>query len=174
MTSSREPRILDYGPQKLIGVARVVKTSEDCKNLWMEAHPSMQRVEETHGLAGKVSYYALCRCAAGAEPGAFEYVAAMPAVDGAPVQEGMAEFAVPAGKYVAFPVAGLGDIGRVWGYTGEWLAAHPEWKGFCDGNPEGCGCIEHPSFELYEPGFDESQGLFIYIPVRPAQGTYTR
>jgi predicted transcriptional regulator YdeE len=166
---SREPRILDYGPQKLIGLGRVVKTSEDCKNVWADQHGFVARMGEAQPSGGQVPYFGICRCAAGAEPGAFEYIAAMPAAAGAPVPEGMAEFTLPAGTYAEFPVAGLADIGRVWGYTAEWLAAHPEWQGFCDGDPDGCGCVEHPAFELYPPGFDESGGLFIYVPLRPAE-----
>jgi len=162
-TDPTGPRILDYGPARLIGLGRVCKTSEDCIKVWADAHGSM---EEMGGAQGP--YFALCRCAPGAEAGAFEYIAAMPAPDGVSVPEGMAEFVVPAGVYAEFPVTGLSDIGRVWGYTGEWLSAHPEWQGFCDGNPDRCGCVDHLSFELYPPGFDESKGLSIYVPLRPS------
>lgn len=166
-TGSGEPRILDRVPQRLIGVGRICKSSEDCHNVWADENGFQKRMGEIKAPAGEISYYALCRCAKGAEAGAFEYVAAMPAADDSPVPEGTVEIVVPAGVYAEFPVAGLGDIGRVWGQTGEWLSAHPEWLGFCDGNPDGCGCIEHPAFELYPPGFD-GNGLFIYVPVRAA------
>jgi len=97
-------------------------------------------------------------------------MAAAPAADGAPVPEGMAEIIIPAGSYAEFPVAGLSDIGQMWGYTGEWLAANPKWKGFCDNNPDGCGCVDSPSFELYPPGFDGTGELFIYVRIRPSSG----
>lgn len=162
-TESCEPRILDYGPKRVIGLGRVCKSSQDCHNVWADEDGFLKRMGET-----QAPYYGICRCAAGAEAGAFEYIAAMSAADDAPVPEGMAEIILPAGTYAEFPAAGLSDIGRVWGYAGEWLAAHPEWQGFCDGNPDGCGCVAHPSFELYPPGFDGSGGLFIYVPLRPS------
>jgi len=164
----REPRILDYGPERLIGLARICKMSVECHNVWADENGFLSRAREVQARAGQIPYYGLCRCAAGADKGAFEYMAAMPAADGAPVPEGMSEIIVPAGAYAEFPVAGLNDIGRVWEHTAEWLAAHPEWKGFCDGNPEGCGCTANPSFELYPPGFDGTGGLFIYVPLRPS------
>jgi len=162
-TESREPRILEYGPQRLIGISRIVKTSADCTSVWADENGLMKRMGET-----QPPYFGLCRCAKAAEPGGFEYVAAVPAAYGTPVPDGMVEVILPAGTYAEFAVAGLSDIGRVWGYTGEWLAANAEWKGFCDGNPDGCGCVKTPSFELYPPGFDGSGGLFIYVPLRAA------
>lgn len=165
---SQEPRILDYGPQTLIGLSRICKSPVDCQNVWADENGFMARIAEIQAPAGQPSYFGICRCAKGAEAGAFEYMAAVSAAEGAPVPEGMGEITVPAGSYAEFAVGGLSDIGRAWGYSGEWLTAHPEWKGFCDGNPEGCCCVEHPSFELYPPGFDETKGLFIYVPLRPA------
>lgn len=165
---SREPRIVDYGPHRLIGISRICTDSADCHNVWADENGFTAHTKEIQAKAGRIPYYALCRCAVGAEVGAFEYVAAMPVADDISVPKGMAEFTVPAGTYAEFPVAGLKDIGRVWGYTGKWLAAHPEWQGFCDGNPDGCGCAENPSFEFYPPGFDGGGELFIYVPVRPA------
>jgi len=167
-TESREPRILQYGPQRLIGVGRVCKTSADCTNVWSDENGFETRISKARRSGGEGPYYGVCRCATGAEAGAFEYMAAMPVAEGAAVPEGMTEIIIPAGTYAEFPVAGLGDIGRVWAYTGEWLSAHPEWKGFCDGNPDGCGCLATPPFELYQPGFNESGGLFIYVPIQPS------
>ena len=167
---SREPRILDCGPQRLIGISRICATPVDCHNVWADENGFLARVGEIQARAGQTPYYGLCRCAQGAKMGDFEYMAAAPATDGAPVPEGMTEIIVPAGAYAEFPVAGLDDIGPVWGYTGEWLAASREWQGFCDGNPDGCGCVDNPSFELYPPGFDGSGGLFIYVPIRPSLG----
>lgn len=164
--SNVEPRIVDFGPERLIGIGRICKTSEDCKNTWTDENGFDKRAGEIQTPDGQLPYFALCRCAQRAEPGAFEYVAALPAADGAPVPEGMIEALVPEGKYAEFPVPGLSEIGRVWSCTGEWLAAHPEWQGFCDGNPGGCDCVAHPAFEFYPPGFDESKGLFIYVPLR--------
>lgn len=163
-TESHEPRILERDHVRLIGIGRVCKSSADCHAVWADGFDKRRAEIEAH--ADQAGYYAVCRCAKGAEPGAFEYIAAIPAADGAVVPDGMIEVVVPAGTYAEFAVAGLSDIGRVWGYTGEWLSAHPEWKGYCDGNPEGCGCVDHPSFEFYPPGFDGSGELFIYVPVR--------
>jgi predicted transcriptional regulator YdeE len=167
MNSDTEPRIVEFGPDRLIGVSRVCKTSADCHEAWEGENSFMARAGEIQAREAQTPYYAVCRCAKGAEPGAFEYVAAVPAAEGAPVPEDLVEVVLPAGTYAEFLVAGLGDIGRVWGYTGEWLAAHQEWKGFCDGNPDGCECVDHPSFELYPPGYDGGE-LFIYAPIRAA------
>ena len=165
-TESLEPRILEYGPQRLIGISRICTTSADCTNAWVDENGFTAHAAEIQENAGKIPYYALCRCAKGAENGAFDYVAAMPVADNTPVPEGMTEVIIPAGTYAAFSVAGLSDIGRVWGYTGGWLAANMEWKGFCNGSPNGCGCIDNPSFELYPPDFNESNGLYIYVPIQ--------
>lgn len=158
-----EPRIVDYGPQRVVGLGRVCRSSEDCHNVWADENGFIKLAGEACG-----PYFGVCRCVAGAEPGAFEYIAAMPAAADAPVPDGLAEYALPAGQYAVFPVEALSEIGRVWGQTAEWLAAHPEWKGYCDGDPDGCGCVERPSFELYPPEFDGTNGLFVYIPVHPA------
>lgn len=166
--ASREPQILEYGPQRLIGLSRICKTSEDCKNVWADETGFMKRAQEIAAPAGQTPDFGLCRCATGAEMGAFDYAAAVPAPDGADLPEGMIEIVIPAGTYAAFPVAGLSEIGQAWGETGEWLASHPEWQGFCYGNPSGCGCVAHPSFEFYPPGFDERSGLFVYIPLQSA------
>lgn len=163
---SCEPKILNYGPVRLIGLSRVCNTSADCVAAWNDENGFMAHAKDIQATAGEVPYYALCRCAKGAENGALEYVAAMPALDNIPMPEGMAEVIIPAGTYAEFPVAGLSEIGRVWGYTGEWLASNPEWKGFCDGNPDGCGCVKNPAFEFYPPGFNETDGLFIYVPIQ--------
>lgn len=165
-TDCSEPRILEFGPVTALGTGRICKTSQDCHNVWADENGFLARLGSCPGPEPQPCF-GICRCAAGAEEGAFEYIAAMPAAGGS-VPAGMYEFTLPAGLYAAFPVDGLKDIGKVWGYTGEWLAAHPEWKGFCDGNPEGCGCVEHPSFELYPPGFDGSGPLFVYVPVLAA------
>ncbi len=162
---SRKPRILDYGPVRLIGVSRICKSSADCHNVWTDENGFKARLGDLETQAGQIPYYALCRCASGAEHGAFEYIVAMPVADDTLAPEGTIECVIPAGTYAEFSVAGMSDIGQVWGYTGEWLAAHPEWQGYCDGYSEKCGCVEHPSFEFYPPGFDGG-GLFIYIPLR--------
>lgn len=136
--------------------------------MWADENGFMARVGEIQVRDGQISYYGLCRCAQGAEKGAFEYIAAAPASDSAPVPEGMMEVIIPSGSYVAFPVAGLDVIGQAWQQTMEWFTANPEQKGFCDGNPNGCGCIATPSFELYPPSFNEDGKLFIYIPIQPS------
>lgn len=164
--NTAEPRILDYGPQRLIGISRVCKTSAECHDVWAGENGFQARAEEIR-IHDKPPYFGICRCAQGAEQGAFEYVAATLAADGAPVPEGMIEVILPAAKYAVFPVTELSDIGRAWGYTSEWSAAHPEWNSFCDGNPEGCGCIATPAFEFYPPGFNGGE-LFIYMPIRPS------
>jgi predicted transcriptional regulator YdeE len=163
---SREPRVLDYGPQRLIGISRICKTSVDCHNVWADESGFLARVGEIEAPAGRIPYYGLCRCATGARDGEFEYAAAMPVPEGVPAMEGMIEIIVPAGTYAEFSVERLHDIGQAWAYSGEWLAANPVWEGFWDGNPNGCGCVANPSFELYPPGFDGTGGLSVYVPIR--------
>lgn len=169
-TISREPRIKDLESQRLIGIGRICATSAECHNVWAGENGFQARAGEIQMCDGAAAYYGICRCAQDAEPGAFEYIAAVTAADDARVPDGMIEVTIPAGTYVEFPVAGMNDIGRTWGYIGEWFAANPEWQGFCEGNPDGCGCIAHPSFELYLPGFDETGGLSICVPIRPSMG----
>jgi hypothetical protein len=126
----------------------------------------MARIGEIPIRDGEVPYFGICRCALGAENGEFEYIAAAPASDDAPVPEGMMEVTIPACTYAEFPVSGLSVIGEAWTKAAAWVEANPQWKGFCDGNPEGCGCIATPSFELYPPNFGEDGKLFVYMPIQ--------
>lgn len=130
-------------------------------SVWNDAHSPMKQRGSTPG-----PYCGVCRCAWGAEPGAFDYIAATTADDDSLVLEGMARFVIPVGDYSELACASLSDIGRVWGYAGEWLDAHSRCKSCCDGGPDGRGCIEHPSFELHPPGFGESKRLSICVPLR--------
>lgn len=168
MSESNGPRILDYGPVRLIGVARICKTSADCHNVWADEKGLMARKGEIKAASGELPYYGVCRCVTGAKEGEFEYAAMMPAAEGAPVPEGMMEIVIPAVEYAEFPVAGLNEIGEVWESTREWLSSNLQWQGYCDGDPNGCGCVDTPSFELYPPGFNESSDSYVYIPVQPS------
>lgn len=168
-TKSNEPRIVNYGPFRLVGVGRICKSPSDCHDVWADDKGFMARRKEIQVLDGEIAYYGICRCAVGVEPGAFEYIAAEPAANDAPVPEGMVEVLIPAGTYAEFPVMSLDAIGQAWSQAAEWSTANPEWKGFCDGNPEGCGCIANPSFELYPATFEKDGKLFIYMPIQLAK-----
>src|SRR5690242_8011787 len=91
-SNASEPRILAYGPKRLVGLSRICKSSADCHDVWADENGFQKRAGET-----QPPYYALCRCVVGAEPGAFEYMAASEVADDAPVPDGMSESVVPAG-----------------------------------------------------------------------------
>jgi predicted transcriptional regulator YdeE len=163
---SIEPRIVEYGPYRLIGMSCVGSESAQFKELWAGENGFLSRMAEIESL-GDGTAYGLCRCVAGVTDGSFEYVAAVPAKSDAPVPNGMIEARVGAATYAAFDVLGLDNIGPAWGATQVWLAEHPEWESYCHGGGDACcGCADYPCFELYPSDFDSTGVLFIYIPIR--------
>lgn len=162
---SSEPALREVEARRVFGLGRICRTSEDCRNVWMDHHEVTGRsgVSQPDG-----PFFGICRCAAGAEAGAFEYIAAMPAQEGAQAPDGLTEILLPGGMYAVFPVPSLAQIGEAWAFTGRWVAEHAEWQGFCDNGGENCDCVNTPAYEYYPPGFDETKGLSICVPLRRA------
>jgi len=165
--SSSEPRIIEFGPYRVIGVGRVVKGGADCPAVWDGEGGFIARMDEVQPAADFL--VALARCipgVTGPDGGTFEYIAARPAKPGAAVPKGMIEASISAGTFAVFSVAGIANLGPAWGHAHAWLAAHPEWQTYC--NKDGCDCANHPAFEFYPPGFTMEGEMFIYFPVRRA------
>lgn len=164
--SGSEPRIVEFGPYRTIGISCVGKGAADFVAVWDAESGFLARMCEVDAAPGTDFAVGMCRCVPGVADGSFEYIAARPAGPDASVPKGMIEAPIAGGTYAVFPVAGLDDLMRGWNATREWLEAHPEWDSYC--NEQSCDCANHPSFELYPPGFTPEGELFIYIPLRPA------
>jgi predicted transcriptional regulator YdeE len=166
MGTTEDVKIVEFGPYRAIGMSCVSKNEHgEIPDLWMRENGFLQRMHEIEAIPG-VGSFGICRCFPGATDGEFEYIAALPVKPDTPVTEGMIEASIPAGTYAVFTVPSLAEIPQTWTATQEWMAAHPEWKGFCEPTDTGCDCIDHPIFELYPWNFDGQGELFIYLPVR--------
>ncbi len=84
-----------------------------------------------------------------------------------PLPEGMAEIIVPARTYAVFQLPDSATSGERGDLRRMVSLPIQIGKASVMGNPDGCSCIDNPSFELYPPNFQED-GLFIYIPIRPS------
>jgi len=163
---SEDVKIVEFGPYRAIGMGCVAKNEHgEFADLWMRESGFLKRMHEIDALPG-IGSFGLCRCAPGVTDGSFEYIAALPAKPDAPVPEGMVEAPIPAGTYAVFTAPSLAEIPQTWSATQAWMASHPEWKSYCEPTDTGCDCIDHPNFELYPPGFNGENELFIYIPLR--------
>ncbi|HOF87458.1 MAG TPA: GyrI-like domain-containing protein [Armatimonadota bacterium] len=170
MSSSIEPRIVEFGPYRVIGMRCVGNNARnEFADLWGASGGFLSRMHEVarpEGAAGIA--FGLCRCVPGVTDGTFEYIAAAPAAADAAVPDGMIAALIAAGTYAAFPVAALSELMAAWGAVGPWLAAHPEWQAYC-GYPsaQDCDCAHHPAFELYPETFATDGRLSVYVPIRP-------
>jgi predicted transcriptional regulator YdeE len=168
-----EPQVVEYGPVRVIGMYyRGKNENKEITALWDREGGFLSRMGEVaqppdqyYLDSGRHPAFGLCRCLPGETDGSFEYIAATLAAAEAPIPDGMIEAMIPAGTYLAFPVAGLEKLPEVWNAAHGWMAAHPEWKSYCTG-PEDCDCANHPNFELYPPDFGCDHKLFIYLPVK--------
>ncbi len=160
--TSSEPRIIEFGPYRVIGLGRVVKGGADCPAVWDGEGGFIARMDEVQ--PGADFLVGICRCVPGATDGSFEYIAARPAKPGAPVPKDMVEVPIPAGAFAVFSVAGIANLGPAWGQAHARLAALPGWQTYC--NEDGCDCANHPAFELYPPDFTMEGEMFLYFPVR--------
>jgi predicted transcriptional regulator YdeE len=164
--ATEQVKIVEFGPYRAIGMSyRGKNENGEIPDLWAREGGFMQRMHEVDAQPG-VGMFGLCRCIAGVQDGSWEYIAAAPAQSDSPIPEGMIEANVPAATYAVFTVPNLAGIGQAWTATQEWMAAHLEYKSYCEPTETGCGCIDHPNFELYPPGFNGENQLFIYVPVR--------
>jgi predicted transcriptional regulator YdeE len=160
---SLEPQIIEFGPYRVIGIARVAKGGPDCKAAWDAPDGFLAHMDEITTECEGFSV-GICRCLPGVTDGSFEYIAARPVQLQATIPDGMAEVQLGGGTYLVFPVASLTEISQAWPYAISWLESHPEWTPFC--GKEGCDCAHYPSFELYPPEFDGNGPLYLYFPVR--------
>lgn len=163
---TEQVKIVEFGPYRAIGMSyRGKNENGEIPDLWMRENGFLKRMHEIDALPG-VGSFGICRCIAGVQDGSWEYIAALPAKPDAPIPEGMVEAMIPAGRYAVFTVPNLAGIGQAWTATQEWMAAHQEWKGYCEPVDETCGCIDHPNFELYPPTFNGENELYIYVAIR--------
>ncbi|MEN6544451.1 MAG: GyrI-like domain-containing protein [Armatimonadia bacterium] len=165
MSQPNEPQVVEFGPYRAIGTRYVGKNeNREITAMWdRDFLPRMAEVKPP--LSGPHLAFGLCRCLPGVTDGSFEYIAAVIAADDAPVPEGMMEATVAGGTYVAFPAESLEVLTEAWQALPQWLAAHPEWEGYC--GKDCCDCDTHPSFELYPEDFGEKGKLFVYMPIKP-------
>jgi len=173
-TSTPEPKIVEFGPFRIIGMNYVGKNEAgEIPDLWGRPNGFLARMSEVRMPEGAGDHatgdhlaFGLCRCYPGATDGTFEYVAAVPAAADAPIPDGMVEAAIGQSAYAVFESPTLKEIGATWGAAMAWMGQQTKWRGFC--GPDECDCANHPSFELYPPGYDDDGPLLIYMPVRPA------
>ncbi len=165
--SASEPRFIEFGPYRVIGVGRVAKGSPDCVAAWDDGSGFIARMGEVEPSEGADFLVGMVRCIPGVTDGSFQYIAARPAKPDAAIPSGMIEALIAAGTYAVFPINGLAELGPGWGRAIAWLEAHPEWLTYC--NKDGCDCANHTSFEFYPPSFGEDGKMFIYFPVRKAK-----
>lgn len=162
-----EPRITEFGPLRVIGMRYAGKNeNEEIKALWGGEAGFITRSKEVDAISGDGRSFGLCRCIPGVTDGSFEYIAAVPVADNAPVPAGMVETTIGAGTYVIFPVPSLNELTQVWESTWDWLQSHPEWDSRCNQNH--CECAEYPSFEMYPADFTPDGKLYLYLPVKKA------
>lgn len=160
-----EPTIVSFGSYRVIGTQYVGKNeNNEIPAMWDKVFlPRMKEIKIPDGVH---FCFGICRCIPGATDGSFEYIAAVPVTQDAPVPDGMVDASIPFGEYLAIPVRDLSEIHQAWCHSGDWFSDHPEWTGYC--NEEGCDCAQHPGFEFYPPEFDGNGPLYIYIPIQPA------
>jgi predicted transcriptional regulator YdeE len=161
-----EPQIVEFGPYRVIGAQYVGKNEHrEIPTMWEQQFlPRMWEIIQPE--IGEFSV-GLCRCLPDVGVGVFEYIAGVPVSADAPIPDGMAETTIPRADYVVFPVASLANLSPVWEQVDPWLAAHPEWEGYC--TPKGCDCAHFPNFELYPPTFGVDGKLFVYVPVHRSE-----
>ncbi|MCE5198914.1 MAG: GyrI-like domain-containing protein [Armatimonadota bacterium] len=161
-----EPQIVEFGPYRVIGMRYAGKNENaEIKAMWDGENGFLSRMSEIDTTSGECMSFGLCRCIPGVTDGSFEYIAALPANPDALVPEGMVEASIGAATYAVFTVPSLGEISQVWTESMAWLAAHPNWDGYC--NETACECADYPGFELYPADFGVTGKLFLYMPVRP-------
>jgi predicted transcriptional regulator YdeE len=166
MNESKAPRIIEFGPVRVIGLAGPAKGPQECKALWDGHNGFPARSQEIDKPITPSFYVGICRCIPGVTDGTFEYIAAMSAEVDAIVPAGMVAVTLAAGTYAVFST-NLATVSQDWDKAMAWLQVHPEWKAYCDGQE--CDCATHPAFELYPANFTPESEMFIYMPVHPAE-----
>lgn len=163
-----EPQIVEYGPYRVVGMQYLGKNENgEITEMWGGKDGFISRMNEIQPLTGECITYGLCRCRPGVTDGSFDYVAAAPVAEDAPIPEGMVEASIGAHTYAVVTVQGLDQIGQAWNDSHQWLASNSEWESCCsEGN---CECAKYPFFELYPSDFCTKGELFIYLPVRKKQ-----
>ncbi len=160
------PSFLEFGPHRVIGIAKVAQGPPDCVAAWDGPNGLIARLGEIEPAEGADFLVGICRCLPGVTDGSFEYIAARPAKPEAVIPDGMIEATINTSAFAVFSVAGLSELSSAWGQAMAWLEAHPEWQTYC--NKDACDCANHASFELYPATFPNDGKLFLYFPVKKA------
>ena len=100
--------------------------------------------------------YGVSRGIPNAEPGVFEYLSAVKVKSIANLPKEMIGWEIPEQTYAVFPVYGLTDLSRAFGYClGEWLPQSKEYVG-----------VDSPMFECYPETYAQDSILYIYVPIK--------
>jgi AraC family transcriptional regulator len=155
--TAQEPRIEQKGAMRLAGMYyRGKNANGEIAAMWDQKF--IPRIQELRpDTAGGFVAYGACRMPEeGAEPGAFEYLAAVevPSLENLP--DGMVGWEIPAQTYAVLPAHGLDEIPRVFDYLySQWAPSSTEWE-----------AADSPCFELYPLTFPDDPTVDIYMPVR--------
>lgn len=154
-------QLIEAGPWHVVGLSIVARVPAECAALWQ--NQLLPRMCDIQLSVGGIAV-GICRCAAGAPAGSFEYLAGFQAEPDAPVPAGMTALDLPRAHYLVLPVAGLAEVSKVWSEIPQVLAQFPGWEPYC--SPAGCQCATHASFEYYPPEFRGTGRFSIYVPVK--------
>jgi predicted transcriptional regulator YdeE len=152
--------------QRVIGMA--VRTSmrmasRDCPRLWHDDFASRMREIESSapGESYGVSWGVEEKNGAAAAPGtdcSFDYWAALPVNDAAPVPQGMRECYLPEGRYAECQVASLAELPAAYAHVYEhWLPGQNAYA----------ANVQGPSYELYPEDYPRTGRIILYCALRP-------
>ncbi|MDL2272789.1 GyrI-like domain-containing protein [Desulfovibrio sp. OttesenSCG-928-I05] len=159
--------VVTRSAQRVIGM--VVRTSMataliDCPKLWSETFgPRIHELEcggESYGISWMVqdTDQTAQSAGAGTDDCVFDYWAALPAREDAPIPDGMRECYLPEGHYAECHVASLQGLAAAYNYIyGTWLPGQNEYTVDMRG----------ASYELYPADYLRTGRIILYCAVKP-------
>lgn len=134
--------------------------ADDCPKIWRDVFGPRMCEVQFDGEARSYGASFITDCPAGA----FDYWAAMPICEGAPVPVGMEKTLLPAGLYAECPADSIKALMECYGYLfSEWLPSSKEYRADPD----------RPSYELYPEDHLETGRAILYFPITPIKDGMT-
>jgi|GEM_PF-3253151 len=151
------PELKHFGPCRVIGMSC---TDQRYSEIFGAFLPRRGEIESPTDAA----LFGISRCLPDAGQ---EYTAATAATPGSAVPEGMIELSAADATYAVWTLNGIAQIGPGWSAVHEWLRTNGEWESYCVRDENGvCGCQNHPCFEMYPADHEQTNLVYIYLPVR--------
>ncbi len=152
------PELKHFGPYRVIGMSCTDRKYSEVFTRFLA------RKGEIKSPAGDGAFFGLSRCL---PDGGQEYTAAIAVTADCPVPDGMIEMPVADATYAVWTLKGISQISPGWSAVHQWLTSNGEWQSYCVPDSNGvCGCHDHPCFELYPADHEQTDAVYIYLPVR--------